>query len=615
LKQGVWLQKLGHEITFITSMPYYPVGRIHKGYRWRLIIKEKIEGLNVIRIWSIPAPNRGLFRRIASQISFAAGALVAGLFMSRHDLVIASIPNMATETACLIIGRLKRSKVLLELRDLIPANLALVGVKKESLSVRLLSKYFNLVYRWVDLIAVTNENTLKALQEKGVSPSRILMLPHAVDPEQLIAADGHKIRRRLNLEGKFIVVYAGSFGSYYDVPNMVSSAYLLNNHLPDIHLLLVGTGHDIEKIRDMINKRGGERITLVDPVPPKEVGAYLQAGDLFIASLVSATTPRHYQDCITTKICEYLMAGKPIIAVENAPVLGAFLQKIDAGFSVPSNQPKALADAIVFFATNPEERMRCGKHACQFAEANLTRRKIVEKFEGELVQKLRDIESQNNKNEHDYEVSTYFNRAATTFDTFYDHKRSKFMQWIDRKYRSDIFKRYYLTFETIKSLKDKTVLDIGCGTGPYVVEATLRGCRRAVGLDMAQAMLDLGRQRANASGVADKCEFILGTFPQDSPQETFDYAIVMGVMDYIADPSTLLSALAQRVRLCAVLSFPSKHWFRTSLRKIRYWLKRCPVYFYEPLQIEKLSKSAGFSNAKIEKIPGAGMDYFVILFK
>lgn len=212
-------------------------------------------------------------------------------------------------------------------------------------------------------------------------------------------------------------------------------------------------------------------------------------------------------------------------------------------------------------------------------------------------------------------VGAYFDKAAGTFDTFYDHKRSLFMQWVDKKFRSDVFKRYSLTFETIKPLEGKTVLDVGCGSGPYVVEAARRGAKRVAGLDMAQAMLDLGHRRADAAGVANKCEFILGTFPQDSPQETFDYAIVMGVMDYIADPLVFLSTLAQRVRLCAVLSFPSKHWFRTPLRKVRYWLKRCPVYFYEPLQIEKISETAGFSKTEIKKIPGAGMDYFVTLFK
>lgn len=220
-----------------------------------------------------------------------------------------------------------------------------------------------------------------------------------------------------------------------------------------------------------------------------------------------------------------------------------------------------------------------------------------------------------NQKQHNDNVGTYFSKAAATFDTFYDHKRSAFMQWVDRTFRSDIFERYRLAFETIKPLNNKTVLDVGCGSGPYVVEAARCGSKRVVGLDMAKSMLDLARQRAVTVGVADKCEFVVGKFPEDSPQETFDYAIVMGVMDYVADPSPFLSTLAQRVQLCAVLSFPSKHWFRTPLRRVRYWLKRCPVYFYEPPQIEELSKSAGFSNTKIKKIPGAGMDYFVTVFK
>jgi cyclopropane fatty-acyl-phospholipid synthase-like methyltransferase len=219
-----------------------------------------------------------------------------------------------------------------------------------------------------------------------------------------------------------------------------------------------------------------------------------------------------------------------------------------------------------------------------------------------------------NLEDHDRKVGTYFDRAAVTFDTFYDHKRSKFMQWVDRKFRSDVFNRYYRTFETLEPLTGKTVLDIGCGSGPYVVEAArLRG-RKVVGLDMAQNMLDLARKRAEAAGVIDKCEFVLGTFPQDAPEGKFDYSITMGVMDYVADPLAFLAALAGQIKICAVLSFPSKHWFRTPFRKFRYWIKRCPVYFYEPRQIEELSRAAGFSNLKIEKIPGAGMDYFVTLY-
>ena len=218
------------------------------------------------------------------------------------------------------------------------------------------------------------------------------------------------------------------------------------------------------------------------------------------------------------------------------------------------------------------------------------------------------MDSGSNKN-HEQKVGVYFDKAAVTFDTFYDHQRSAFMQWVDKKFRSDMLERYRLTFKALEPLTGKTVLDIGCGSGPYVVEAARLGSKRVLGFDMAEGMIDLARQRAATARVADKCEFALGTFPEDSPQKTFDYAIVMGVMDYVSNPSAFLSELARRVRLRAVLSFPSKHWFRTPLRKVRYWLKRCPLYFYECPQIEELLKAAGFSNIKVDKIPGAGMDF------
>lgn len=218
-----------------------------------------------------------------------------------------------------------------------------------------------------------------------------------------------------------------------------------------------------------------------------------------------------------------------------------------------------------------------------------------------------------NQDTHDQKVGTYFHKASAAFDTFYDHKRSGFMQWVDRKFRSDVFERYYRTFDALEPLDGKAVLDIGCGSGPYVVEAAKRGAGRVVGLDMAQGMLDLAGRRAEKAGVADRCGFVLGTFPQNAPEENFDYSITMGVMDYIADPREFLSRLAQSVREKSVLSFPCYHWYRTPIRKLRYWVKRCPVYFYRPEDIEDMAGAAGFSGVKIDKMPGAGQDYFVTL--
>jgi SAM-dependent methyltransferase len=83
-------------------------------------------------------------------------------------------------------------------------------------------------------------------------------------------------------------------------------------------------------------------------------------------------------------------------------------------------------------------------------------------------------------------AATFFNGFAETFDTIYDQKRNVFMRWVDCTFRSDMFIRYALTFEALGQLKESTVLDIGCGSGPYIIEAFKRGACRVTGVDPAQ---------------------------------------------------------------------------------------------------------------------------------
>ena len=211
----------------------------------------------------------------------------------------------------------------------------------------------------------------------------------------------------------------------------------------------------------------------------------------------------------------------------------------------------------------------------------------------------------------DRPVATYFDRAAETFDGFYDGKRGRVMQWVDRHFRSDMAERFRIAFDRLGDLAGKSVVDIGCGSGPYAVEAARRGAT-VVGVDLAESMIELARQRAHAGGVADRCTFHVGSFPQTSADGPVTHALVMGVMDYIAEPGEFVAAVLAAVTGRAVLSFPSRHWLRTPLRKVRYWLKRCPVYFYRAEQIKQLLRNAGAGSVELIKIPGAGMDYVAI---
>ena len=92
-----------------------------------------------------------------------------------------------------------------------------------------------------------------------------------------------------------------------------------------------------------------------------------------------------------------------------------------------------------------------------------------------------------------------------------------------------------------------------------------------------------------------------------------DHAVIMGVLDYVADPHVFLCNLRPLIKVSVVASFPTQHWFRTPFRKFRYRLRRCPVFFYDQAYIKEVCAAAGFSGVEIQKISGAGMDYHVCL--
>ncbi|HKM67298.1 MAG TPA: class I SAM-dependent methyltransferase [Candidatus Acidoferrum sp.] len=209
-------------------------------------------------------------------------------------------------------------------------------------------------------------------------------------------------------------------------------------------------------------------------------------------------------------------------------------------------------------------------------------------------------------------AAKFFDGFAPAFDSLYDKKRGRFMRWVDENYRSDMFVRFQLSFERLGNLRGKTLADIGCGSGPYVIEALKRGAAHVVAVDPAPGMLKLLRERLVNAGREQNCTIIKGSLPEIAIPQC-DHAIVMGVLDYVEDPRPFLRALRSGIRTSAVLSFPSKHWFRTPFRKFRYWVRSCPVYFYDRNGIELLCRESGFSDVQVHKIPGAGMDYHVWL--
>ena len=120
----------GHRVTVVTCTPNHPYGRPYPNYRRALWQRENLDGIEVIRLWTYLAPNRGFFRRTLSQASYFVSTSIAALFLPKTDVVISSVPHLFCGISGYPVSRLRRRPWVLDIRDLWPDSIVAVGAMK-----------------------------------------------------------------------------------------------------------------------------------------------------------------------------------------------------------------------------------------------------------------------------------------------------------------------------------------------------------------------------------------------------------------------------------------------------------------------------------------------------
>ena len=62
-----WVAK-GHDVTVVTCVPNHPKGIVYNGYKNRLMQKEFVDGIKVVRLWTFVTANEGFIRRSINYI-------------------------------------------------------------------------------------------------------------------------------------------------------------------------------------------------------------------------------------------------------------------------------------------------------------------------------------------------------------------------------------------------------------------------------------------------------------------------------------------------------------------------------------------------------------------
>ena len=172
----------------------------------------------------------------------------------------------------------------------------------------------------------------------------------------------------------------------------------------------------------------------------------------------------------------------------------------------------------------------------------------------------------------------------------------------------DTNKRLHIIFNQLlpKSLKNKSILDAGCGTGWFSKKAEEKGAK-VISLDIGYNLLKIVRNKCN-------CHLVNGSLINlPMADNSFDIVICTEAIEHTTNPEFAFNELCRILRKngILILTVPNKFWHWTVI--IANYFKLRPYEGYENwCSINELKKWSDNNNLEIKKIFGFNLFPFII---
>jgi hypothetical protein len=297
----------------------------------------------------------------------------------RPDVLHAHSPVLNVLPA-LWVGRKRGIPVVYEVRALWEDAAVDHGVTREgSLRYRASRALETFALRRADAITTLCEGLRREIAARGISESRITVIPNAVDTAafRFGAAPDRALAASLGLTGKTVVGFAGSFYGYEGLDLLVDALAILAPRHPDLHALLVGGGMQEAALRQQARARGvADRVVFSGRVPHDEVQRYYDLIDVL-------AYPRHRM-----RLTEIVTPLKPLEAMAQGRMLVAsdvgghreLIRDGETGVLFPAGDAGALADAIEAVLARRDDWPRFRDRARRFVETERTWARSVGRY-------------------------------------------------------------------------------------------------------------------------------------------------------------------------------------------------------------------------------------------
>ena len=340
--------KQGDEVSVITGFPRYNIQKqnLPEKYKSKLVLNEKIEGINVFRIKTLSLPRQILILRGLNHFLSAFVYFLRGLAGIQYDYILVYSPPLPLGLTAYFLKVLKGKKVIFNVQDLFPQEAIDMGMMTNKLMTGFFYALERFVYNKSDLVTVHSDGNKKYIEKVIQDGDKVRVIHNWVNTEELSPGiKNNEFSSLYKIDSKFVVSFAGILGHLQDFEVILQAAKNLEKY-NDIEFIIVGDGVAKGSIEENIRKKNIRNVRLIPMQPKDKYPQVLHSSDVGLVTLVKdLKTP-----VIPSKILSIMSSAKPVLATMllsgDAPKI---IKESKGGFFYDAGDAKGLTEGILFF--------------------------------------------------------------------------------------------------------------------------------------------------------------------------------------------------------------------------------------------------------------------------
>lgn len=303
----------------------------------------------------------------------------------KPDVVITSSTYPIDTFAGQKIAKKAKAKLIHEVHDMWPATLMEIGgMSKLNPFVVAMQIGENSAYKRSDYVVSLLPCARKYMMKHGLKEEKFVHIPNGIvledwaAPEEL-PAEHKEILEKLKSDGKFVVGYFGGHALSNALDTLIDAADKLKDK-KSIHIMLVGSGVEKERLMKKTARAGLANVTFLSPVPKLSIPNLVQYFDTVYMGAKASSLYR-FGICFN-KVYDSMMAGKPLLYAIDTP--NNHVKKYECGIDVVPEDVDSLTESIVSMSKLTEE----DRHAMGARGKKAVETKYNYKVLGEYFAKL-----------------------------------------------------------------------------------------------------------------------------------------------------------------------------------------------------------------------------------